>query len=582
MPDACLFATCPHSNDWVVSLVHSIRGVEMGRKARHRKRQLAPTILRIPTLAASTPIPDLLAALGQCDRYESLLAYTRYRHAEQIHSRTACACSDDDERYLDDHANTAVRLSAARRISPTAADIMLTEAIALVHRIPHIGECLHDGAITPRQFQRLVIFTDLIDGEAYADDVDTAIASALRRHGIWSDRRLRDLAERIICRHDPDAVRRRHEQAKNDRNAGSHPLADGMAELGITATAEDVLLAMAAVNALAASVCRHDPRTKKARRSDAAISKLQDVPFSCQCDRDDCAAATNEQDLSDRHARIVMHVICQETTLNQHGLVATAMRPESVPSPEATTPPESATPPESGPPTVPGGSDHPGFLDGHGLISADHVRDIAARPDTVIRPINPSSGHALSTHQPSNPYRFSAALDTFIRARDGYCVFPGCNRPAWASDIDHVAEYNHHNPEDGGETSAVNGNVKCRFHHIVKTFGDWLDDQHIGADGLTHTTFTSPDGFTVQASGHTNEALFPDLASIRFQTPPRVPAKTTASTTTTPNTCASPRAGPQRRQTRVVNKHARRRYERKLNRQDREARCHGLPIDPPF
>ena len=104
--------------------------------------------------------------------------------------------------------------------------------------------------------------------------------------------------------------------------------------------------------------------------------------------------------------------------------------------------------------TVDGRDNQPAFMDGHGVISAAHLRDLLARDDVRVRPLNPQSGEqartSLPTYLPSDPYRPSTALDTFIRARDGYCTIPGCDQPAWKCDIDHVQEYDHDNPGEGG------------------------------------------------------------------------------------------------------------------------------------
>uniref|UniRef100_UPI00056FC7CD DUF222 domain-containing protein n=1 Tax=Tomitella biformata TaxID=630403 RepID=UPI00056FC7CD len=130
--------------------------------------------------------------------------------------------------------------------------------------------CLYDGTINQQQFQQLVSATDLVDGWPSAPHVDKQIAQGLCDNGAGSTRRLRDLANRAIFAHDPDAMRRRAEQALVRRTATLRPRPDGMAHFGITAAAEDGQLAMAAVEALiAAAICPHDPRKKNARRSDA-------------------------------------------------------------------------------------------------------------------------------------------------------------------------------------------------------------------------------------------------------------------------------------------------------------------------
>ncbi|MBY6350666.1 DUF222 domain-containing protein, partial [Rhodococcoides corynebacterioides] len=91
-----------------------------------------------------------------------------------------------------------------------------------------------------------------------------------------------------------------------------------------------------------------------------------------------------------------------------------------------------------------------GFLAGIGIISGAHVRDLAADPRTMIRPLGDGTETPLPATQPSNPYRPSAALDAYVRARDQFCTWPGCNKPAWDADLDHITEYDHTHPEQGG------------------------------------------------------------------------------------------------------------------------------------
>lgn len=528
---------------------------------------LATEVFGVPRCDEFTTATDLLDAIDHCGRWQSHLSWAAYTRAADLHARTTSTAPEQDLRLLDDHANTAVRLAATLHLSKAAADAFLREALALIHRIPRIGECLRDGVITLAQFKRLVTLTDLIEGQPYAPDVDESVARELRCAGSPSMPRLRDMADRVIFRYDPDAVRHRREKAVHDRSAGSRRLIDGMARIDITASAEDIVLAMAAVEELAKSVCPQDPRTPNARRSDAAISRLQEAPFRCQCDRADCPATTADQSISDRHARIVLHAIWESPA------PGTAAGPHNWSDTVQDIGPDDAEANIEAAAHLP--KDHQlGFLDGHGVISADHIRAIASRPDTIFRPLNPHPGQPLPAHLPSDPYRFSAALDTYIRARDGYCVFPGCTTPAWSADIDHVTEYDHHNPDQGGRTTPINGNVKCRYHHLFKTFGNWLDDQYIGSDGLTHTEFITPEGHRINGHGHTNEDLFPALRNIRFESPPTPAEKM-------PSACDPTRAAPSRRRTRHADKLARRRHERNLNKLKRESDATGLP-DPPL
>ncbi|MBY6364952.1 HNH endonuclease signature motif containing protein, partial [Rhodococcoides corynebacterioides] len=163
-----------------------------------------------------------------------------------------------------------------------------------------------------------------------------------------------------------------------------------------------------------------------------------------------------------------------------------------------------------------------GFLAGIGIISGAHVRDLAADPRTVIRPLGDGTDTPLPATQPSNPYRPSAALDAYVRARDQFCTWPGCNRPAWDGDLDHITEYDHTHPEKGGRTDATGLGTKCRFHHLLKTFGDFVDDQYPDPNNPSRLirTITIPDGRTVLGPAFTGHDVHPGLDMIVFGDPP--------------------------------------------------------------
>ncbi|MBY6437690.1 DUF222 domain-containing protein, partial [Rhodococcus kroppenstedtii] len=169
-----------------------------------------------------------------------------------------------------------------------------------------------------------------------------------------------------------------------------------------------------------------------------------------------------------------------------------------------------------------------GFVAGLGIISGAHVRDLAADPDTLIRPLGDGTDTPLPATQPADPYRPSTALDTYIRARDRYCTWPGCNTPAWNGDLDHITEYDHTHPERGGKTSATGLGAKCRFHHLLKTFGDFVDDQYPDPDypGRIVRTFTIPEGRTVLGPAYTGHDTHPGLDMIVFGDPPGAGKKT--------------------------------------------------------
>ncbi|MFC7957055.1 DUF222 domain-containing protein [Rhodococcoides kroppenstedtii] len=200
-----------------------------------------------------------------------------------------------------------------------------------------------------------------------------------------------------------------------------------------------------------------------------------------------------------------------------------------------------------------------GYIAGLGIVSGAHIRDLAADPAAIIRPFGDGTDTPLPATQPADPYRPSAALDTYIRARDQYCTWPGCKKPAWDGDLDHITEYDHRNPERGGQTTACGLGAKCRFHHLLKTFGDFVDDQYPDPDhpGRIIRTFTIPEGRTVLGPAYTGHDTHPGLDMIVFGDPPGADKKK-------PSIPDEPE--PTRPAPRTEQKHARRRQERHRNR----------------
>jgi hypothetical protein len=74
-------------------------------------------------------------------------------------------------------------------------------------------------------------------------------------------------------------------------------------------------------------------------------------------------------------------------------------------------------------------------------------------------------------------------------------------------DLDHTTPFNHSDPAAGGHTVASNLKCLCSFHHRVKTFGGWQDNQL--ADGTV--VWTSPSGQTFETTPGSVEVI-PELA----------------------------------------------------------------------
>ena len=192
--------------------------------------------------AASLALGDpawTVDVLGHARRANAMLAWIEYREIGVMHtvlSETGKPeASARGVRMLDIETQAAARIAMSQGLTQRQADKWLGEAIAMRDRLPVVGRCLRDGIISPRQFRLAVSRTELIDGQDWATKIDVGIAAVLRsRSGSWSNKRLIDMIDRIIFRHDPDAVRRRHEKAKQARSVWVVPETDGMATLGAT------------------------------------------------------------------------------------------------------------------------------------------------------------------------------------------------------------------------------------------------------------------------------------------------------------------------------------------------------------
>jgi hypothetical protein len=257
----------------------------------------------------------------------------------------------------------------------------------------------------------------------------------------------------VVERADRDAVRRRRE-AQANREFSIWDGGQGLSEVFGRLHTTDAHAVDARLDALAATVCDEDPRTRKQRRADAmgALAAGGDR-LPCQCRRPHCPAGT-----SPLPSPVVIHVIAEQAALE-------------------------------------GRAQTPGSLLGaNELVSAELLAELAE--SARLQPL-----FAPADAPPERGYTPSRALADFVRCRDLTCRAPGCDRPATHCDVDHTVPY-----AKGGATHASNLKCLCRFHHLLKTFWGWRDQQL--PDGTL--IWTSPSGHTyVTTPG--SALLFPSL-----------------------------------------------------------------------
>ncbi|SDU85266.1 DUF222 domain-containing protein [Gordonia westfalica] len=455
---------------------------------------------------------SLMEELAQSQRRQSREDWRRYGMVTAIAERCIAVRSTiDGGIVVSGDTDCVIRVARQLSLTRRQAEILVDEAIGLRESLPEVLDTLRDGITTRWQLQVILSRTALVPYESsITPTLDAEIAATLRsKKGSWTRARLRDEVDRLVFRHDPDLVRERRKEALDNRGMWTHTLDDGTAEL---------------TGVMAAGMCglRRKPfvywtircaSTVGQRNSDAMFALLTGTVFECLCDREDCTAEVLEPDavVAAVRSEVVIHVVTDQATLNG----------------------------------VPG----IGWVDGHGVISDEHVRDLATRPDATITPVTPTrtapigvAAEAPSSDvvvifpgsQPSDPYRPTTACADFVRIRDGYCTEPGCEKSAFGCDLDHVTECDRQRPTRGGLTSSENLNAKCRFGHLHKTFGDWVDVQYRDEDGRLVTEYVTP---SVTASAVTPKpwkTCSPTCVASASNNPPKPHPHRESSPVTTP------------------------------------------------
>ena len=148
-------------------------------------------------------------------------------------------------------------------------------------------------------------------------------------------------------------------------------------------------------------------------------------------------------------------------------------------------------------------------------------------------PINSRPAGCVPDSQPSaRRYHPSSKLGRLVRARDGHCKFPGCGVATARCDLDHGQPFDHDNPTAGGPTTAHNLQCLCRWHHCLKTRGDWTVTALPGAV----MSWTSPTGTTHETQPHGGSTThpIPGMSSTYRNSSRKTPAPPTrhASSTT--------------------------------------------------
>lgn len=348
-------------------------------------------------------------------------------------------------------------LGAALRVPASTAESLVETSTTLIRTLPGTLDALSTGAISYRHAETIV-------GEAWSlpalDEAadNTGAAQAFEEAALPFALKLTVAKFRLKARKlrentHPETVDARRVKAAGDRAVTFTPGRDGMAWLSLYLEAPNALAIYNRVTETAISLQGPDEdRTLTQLRADVASDYLQGAGLASG---------------------------------------ATGIRPTVM-----------VTVPVL---TLLGRSDEPACLDGYGPIDAATARELAGNAPSFTRLLtHPETGAVLSVGK--KQYIVPKDMRTWLRVRDGTCRFPGCNRNAKHSDIDHTTAWEH-----DGETRTDNLAHLCPKHHKLKHETGWSVSQ--GADGILlwaspsgHRYTTEPDtrirGATDNAQSH--------------------------------------------------------------------------------
>ncbi|MFL0285873.1 DUF222 domain-containing protein, partial [Mycobacterium sp. SMC-21] len=437
--------------------------------------------------------------------------------------------------------------------------------------------------------------------------IDVALAGALSEWAGLSRKKIERKIDGWVQKFDPAAVIKVRSAARR-RGVGVGKPDDetGVASIWGALLATDADLLDRVLDEMARQVCEDDPRTFGQRRADAlGVLAARGDRLVCQCGNPDCPAAGPDA----RAAAVVIHVLTDQLPTpvadpllsgdpaapptpapNQpapepvftpepepeHFFTAEP-EPEPAPAPAADSRPaenpipagfepagDAAPTPEAhaAHPPIPTSTKPPapvrtpvGYVLGGGVVPPAVLADLVARGAKVRTVASAADLDEVPRYRPS------AAMDEFVRVRAMTCMFPGCDQPATASDIDHTI------PWPVGPTHPGNLSPKCRKHHLLKTFyggpDGWQDRQQ--PDGTI--VWTAPTGHTY-ISVPESRILFPrTVTDTPLPNPP--PQDTDLDTPPAPGRGVMM---PIRRRTRAQNQAQQIAYERALNQADIDER----------
>lgn len=444
--------------------------------------------------------------------------------ADMLAAAHAAEGSAEREQWrFDNWSAVCAQIGATHGITSGMASGLLMDAVALAERLPKLRELFAAGVLSYKTVHIICSRTILVKDPDARSIVDATLSTQFGSGAAMSVDQIEKAVDAVVLTHDPLAVRRSEATAHGHRADVFIDDASGTAHLNASLSVTDGMAVDNRADALARTVCDHDPRPLDIRRA-AALGAMgfgwDRLP--CLCEREDCEAAAKPP-----AGGVVIYVVARQDAVDAVHQAASddpppdggaaadgpAAEPDPDREPDLEHDPDADPEPDSPPvgdltaqrralvarrrplfskpwyqhtwPELISGlrGDRgefcpaaPGVILGGPVLPAPVIAQIALH--ATLRPlVHPGQS------PPEPRYRPSTALARFIRCRDRTCRFPGCTRTV--TDIDHTIAY------PFGPTAASNLVALCREHHMCKTFwAGWRSRQF--ADGTLE--WTDPEG----------------------------------------------------------------------------------------
>ena len=357
--------------------------------------------------------------------------------AEMFARRTGLPAGDRELWWVDPLAAVAAEMAAAVNISQGMALHQTHRGVALRDRLPTVARLFEKGLISDWLVRTIVWRTYLITDEAAMAAVDRALAAQVTRWGALSIAKTETAIDALVDEFDPAALRRsRQTAAKHDVEFRSPSDVAGTTSMWARLYSPDAALIEQRVEQMARSVCDNDPRTIAERRADALTALAAGTELACACEESGYAAGQRDEA---PNKTAVVYVVADETTVD--AATAAAAQPEPQPC--------------SAPPT---------FVMGAGVMPAPLLAATLDRA-TLREVHHPGEAPPVPRYVPSRKLAELRALP-----RPDVSLSRLRSSPPANCDIDHTVPY------PVGPTHPSNLKCLCRFHHLLKTFWNGLDD----------------------------------------------------------------------------------------------------------